>query len=112
MKYEINIEDLTNIKITAVENILPNESIGIWVTDKPMSSKSRYLFQKQMQKKWWETDDLGRYCNHSFSPNTTVYLYNHRIELKANTLILKGTEILVDYQKITEFIGYIPYLNF
>lgn len=112
MKYKINKEDLTNIKITAIQDILPNESIGIWVIDKPMSENSRYLFQNHMQKKWWETDDLGRYCNHSLTPNTISFLHNDNVELKAKTLIQKGTEILVDYRKITEWIGYIPDLNF
>ncbi|AOC93732.1 SET domain protein [Flavobacterium anhuiense] len=112
MKYKINTEDLTNIKITAIQDILPYESIGIWVIDKPMSDNSRYLFQNQMQKKWWETDDLGRYCNHSLTPNTIVCLQNDRVELIAKIPIQKETEILVDYRTITECIGYIPNLNF
>lgn len=112
MKYKINKEDLTNIKITATQDILPNESIGIWVIDKPMSANSRYLFQNHMPKKWWETDDLGRYCNHSLTPNSIVCLHNDKVELKAKTLIQNGTEILIDYRAITECIGYIPDLNF
>ncbi|MBO9586637.1 MAG: SET domain-containing protein-lysine N-methyltransferase [Flavobacterium sp.] len=112
MSYKINKEDLTNIKISAIQDILPNESIGIWVIDKPMSDKSRFLFQSQMQRKWWETDDLGRYCNHSPIPNTVVYVHRDRLELKAKTFIQSGMEIMVDYRTITECIGYIPDLEF
>ncbi|MNQ89722.1 SET domain protein [compost metagenome] len=65
-----------------------------------------------MRKKWWETDDLGRYCNHSLTPNTTVVSQGDKLELKANRKIEYGEEVLVDYRKITEFTGYIPEINF
>ncbi|WP_347049434.1 SET domain-containing protein [Flavobacterium olei] len=112
MKYKINREDLTNIKITAIEDILPNESIGIWVSTIPMGNKSRYLFQCNMPKKWYETDDLGRYCNHSPTPNTVVDKIHDNLELTARITILSGMEIFVDYKQITEHTGYIPDINF
>lgn len=112
MKYKINKRDLTNIKITATANIEPEECIGIWVTNKPTSKNSRYLFQKQMSKSWWETEDLGRYCNHSDTPNTFISYHSDKLELIAIRGIKKEEEILVDYTKLTELIGFIPYLNF
>lgn len=112
MKFVINRQDFNNIKITAIINILAGESIGIWVTDKPMSKKSRYLFQEHMLKDWWETDDLGRYCNHSLTPNTRVIFHENRLELIANKHINSGDEILVDYRKITQYVGYNPTISF
>ncbi|AWK04724.1 hypothetical protein HYN56_11015 [Flavobacterium crocinum] len=112
MKYAINKSDPNNIKITANSNIESDEYIGIWVTDKPTSKNSRYLFQKQMSKSWWETDDLGRYCNHSNSPNTNITYQAEKLELKAIRQITKHEEILVDYRKLKELIGFIPNLNF
>jgi SET domain-containing protein len=70
------------------------------------------LHQEHMDKKWWETSDLGRYCNHSLTPNTTVIYPDDRLELKANRKIESGEEILVYYRKVTEFTGYIPKINF
>ncbi|MEN2416404.1 SET domain-containing protein [Flavobacterium mesophilum] len=112
MKYEVDRSNLTNIKVIATLDILFEESIGIWVTDKPMSKKSRCLFQEQMSKTWWETEDLGRYCNHALIPNTTVVFHQNQLELITNKPIFCGEEILVDYRKITDYTGYIPIINF
>ncbi|GIQ57171.1 hypothetical protein Flavo103_03070 [Flavobacterium collinsii] len=112
MNYIINRDDLNNIKITVSKKILTGTLIGIWLTDKPMSKNSRYLFQEQMVKAWWETDDLGRYCNHSFTPNTTVIFQRNKLILKANRQLNYGEEILVDYRKSTIHIGYIPKISF
>ncbi|WP_428232478.1 SET domain-containing protein-lysine N-methyltransferase [Flavobacterium sp.] len=103
---------MNNIKITVTCKILNKELIGTWVTAKATSDKSRYLFQKHMSKIWWETDDLGRYCNHSLTPNTTVVFQENQLILKANRKIEYGEEILVDYRKITNYTGYIPTINF
>jgi len=108
MKYVIDKSDLKNIKITATTNIQLNEYIGIWISDKPLSKKSRYLFQEKMLKPWWETDDLGRYCNHSSNPNTIVIYQENRLELRASCEIKAGEELFVDYKQITSFTGYIP----
>lgn len=112
MKYAVNREDNSNIKITAISDIDRDELIGIWVTHKPTSKDSRYLLQKQMSKSWWETDDLGRYCNHSNTPNTYVSYHSDKLELKAIREIKEQEELLVDYRKLTEIIGFIPDLNF
>ncbi|MCM0665991.1 SET domain-containing protein-lysine N-methyltransferase [Flavobacterium tyrosinilyticum] len=110
--FRINTEDPTNNKIHSVKNIPINEFIGIWVTDKPTSKKSRCLFQPQMLKKWWETDDLGRFCNHSFDPNTIIIPYPNKLMLKACKMIKSNEEITVDYREITRFTGYLPYMDF
>jgi hypothetical protein len=34
-----------------------------------------------MNKKWFETNDLGRYCNHSLVPNTIVIYAGNKLEL-------------------------------
>jgi SET domain-containing protein len=65
-----------------------------------------------MDKKWWETSDLGRYCNHSLVPNTIVIGTGNKLELISSRIIQLGEEILVDYRKVTEFTGYIPKIIF
>ena len=110
--FKVNKDDPYNNKITSIRIIAENEIIGVWVTDKPLSKKSRYLFQPHMTKKWWETDDLGRFCNHSLTPNTTVIPYPDRLLLKASRQIQNNEEIVVDYREITRFTDYIPYMDF
>ncbi|WP_149208237.1 SET domain-containing protein [Flavobacterium johnsoniae] len=108
----INKNDPYNNKICSIRNIDKNEVIGVWVIDKPISKRSRCLFQSHMSKKWWETDDLGRFCNHSFYPNTILINYTGKLILKARQQIQNGEEISVDYTEITKFIGYIPNTEF
>lgn len=108
----INKNDPYNNKICSIRNIDKNEVIGVWVIDKPISKRSRCLFQSHMSKKWWETDDLGRFCNHSIKPNTSVIYYPDKLELKAIRLIEKGEEILVNYMETIKYIKYIPTVNF
>lgn len=110
--FEICKDNSKNNKICSLKIILKNEIIGVWVTDKPTSTQSRFLFQEQMQKKWWETDDLGRYCNHSEKPNTSVIYSPGKLELKASRTIQKGEEILVNYKEITRYTGYVPETDF
>lgn len=112
LSFEICKDDSKNNKILSLKIILKNEIIGIWITDKPISKQSRFLFQEHMQKKWWETDDLGRYCNHSENPNTSVIDSSGKLELKASRTIQKGEEILVNYKEITTYTGYVPETNF
>lgn len=107
MKFVTNRHDRKNVKITVTQKILINETIGIWVIDKPMSNKSRYLFQKQMSKAWWETDDLGRYCNHSLTPNTIVVFEENQLVLKANKQIdsILMKRYLLTIEKLTSILG-------
>lgn len=109
-KYKIDSTDPNYIKILAIEDIPSGEKIGIWVTDYP-TEICRYLFQEGMAKKWYETFDLGRYCNHSDISNTRIELDNNEIVL-ISTGILISDEITTDYNNITQFTGYIPKTNF
>ena len=110
--FQVNTEDPNNNKICSIKNINTEEFIGVWVTDKTQSKKSRCLFQSHMSKKWWETDELGRYCNHSFVPNTIVINDSDKLILKANQCIQNNEEILVDYTEITRLTGYILNTDF
>lgn len=112
MNYKINDANKSNVKIVASQNILPGRYIGKYITNKPVDKRCRYLYQEHMSQKWWETSDLGRYCNHSIVPNTHIIFVGSVLELFTNKEILADEEILVDYRKVTEFIGYIPEINF
>lgn len=112
MNYKINDANKSNIKITAIQNISLGQYIGIYITTDPVDEKCRYLYQKHMDKKWWETSDLGRYCNHSLMPNTDIIFTGNSLELISNKEIVTGEEILVNYKKVTEFTGYLPEINF
>lgn len=34
------------------------------------------MYQEHMDKKWYDTSDLGRYCNHSLRSNTIVIYWD------------------------------------
>lgn len=106
MKYEINRSDVANTKITAITEIQVGDYIGTWVTKEPINELCLYLLQEHMDKKWWETDDLGRYCNHSSPPNTIVISTGNKLELISCKKIQVGEEVLVDCRKVIEFTGY------
>lgn len=108
MKYKIDLADDHNIKITATKDIVVGEIIGLWVTEKRMSAPCRQLFQEHMEKEWWETADIGRYCNHSDYPNTSVTATTSELMLYAKSYILMDEEITVNYNEVQIHTGYIP----
>jgi SET domain-containing protein len=110
MKYKIDKVDLNNIKIIASDIIPSGELINTWVTD-DKTNGIRYLFQEGMGKTWYETADLGRYCNHSDTPNTTVKMFGGDLVLVSNG-ISPGEEITSDYNLVTKFIGYVVNTTF
>lgn len=113
MNYKIDNSDLNNIKIVALSDIESNTTVGEWVTLEPQSDESRHLYQKEnMTEPWHESDDLGRYANHSNNPNTRVELVDNSIKMISNKNIVEGEEIFVDYNTLTELIGYIPHTDF
>jgi len=113
MNYKIDKSDLNNIKIVSTSNINIDTIIGKWVTKEAQSEESRYLWQKEtMQEPWNETDDLGRYTNHSDNPNTNVELIDDCIVMISNKNIPNEVEITVDYRTLFDLIGYIPNINF
>ena len=127
-KYKIDSTDANYVKIIAVEDILSGEKIGVWLTDY-YTDNCRYLFQEGMSKKWYETFDLGRYCNHSNNPNSVIHLVEtekpkfnnisnileniNYVEINLTSKgILKEEEITVDYRLVEYLTGYKVNTNF
>jgi len=111
--YKIEIITTSNTRIVATEDILENTVIGTWVANYPTGG--RYLFNEPMTERWYETKDLGRYCNHLDTPNTYV-----RVETAENggtdlvlvsTGIISGEEIYGDYNIVERETGYIVTTN-
>jgi hypothetical protein len=48
----------------------------------------------------WESDPLGRFCNHSERPNTTLVKTENGYNLYANRPIDRGDEITVSYHVV------------
>jgi hypothetical protein len=110
--YRIDNSDIANIKIVTTSPINIGEVVGIWVSKEAIDDNCRFLFQKHMTDKWYESSDLGRYCNHSFNPNVDVSFKDNMLLLVSNNFIELNTEILVDYRMITKFTGFLPNLSF
>ena len=91
--------------VFATQDIPLNTEIGIWCcTD--ISKGVRVLYNGGMSSSWYETAMLGRYCNHSLTPNTSVIANEKELILISNG-ISKDEEILVNYNWVTEHIGFI-----
>jgi hypothetical protein len=111
--YRIDNSDESYIKIIANKDILMGEDIGIWIMN--YFNGGRYLKQEHMIITWYESVDLGRYCNHSNLPNTKTRI--ETIDDKISVILIsngikQGEEIMVDY-RIAEYItGYKVNLDF
>lgn len=84
------------------------EVVGIWASK---STVGRKLFQKSMKEPWYESQVLGRYANHSLTPNTEVFLENDNLFLRSKGIKI-DEEITVDYTVLKDLIGYEPNLDF
>jgi hypothetical protein len=102
--FELRESDVNGTGVFATQDIPSGTELGIWCC-KDVSKGVRYLFNEGMECKWYETAILGRYCNHSSTPNTSVTKNNDELILISNG-ILNGEEILTNYNWATEHIGY------
>lgn len=67
---------------------------------------------RQLYNGMYETNILGRYCNHSDIPNTKLVKINEdTVILVATTEIQNGCEIVVDYKEVEVIVG-VPYLTY
>lgn len=105
MSYKVDTSNIHGFGIISESSYPDGTVIGVWASTK-RDNLRRILYQKEnMNKKWYEIGDIGRYCNHQINSNTTVLL-------DGNDLILSSTgigideEITVDYRKITEYTGF------
>ena len=84
------------------------EVVGIWASK---SMIGRKLFQKSMKEPWYESQVLGRYTNHSLTPNTEVFLENDNLFLRSKGIKI-NEEITVNYTILEKLIGYKPNTEF
>lgn len=68
--------------------------IGIYVESKPNK------LGRKLTATLWESDPLGRFCNHSEHPNTTLVKTENGYNLYANRPIDRGDEITVSYHVV------------
>ena len=109
--YKIKNSEISNLGIVSSEKILKDTKLGIWLT-KSKTEGDRCLCPTG----WYETPDLGRYCNHSSNPNTYFKMENDftRVVLYCKETLDENTEITVDYmdaQKITGFKVNLSFIN-
>lgn len=103
--FELRESDVNGTGVFATQDIPSGTELGIWCC-KDVSKGVRYLYNEGMECKWYETAILGRYCNHSDSPNTSL-IVNEDSLILVSSEILSGQEILANYTWATEHIGYI-----
>jgi len=68
--------------------------VGTYIQNTPSRNGSR------LTGTLWETDLLGRYCNHSETPNTSLVKVETGYLLYANRPIDRGDEITVSYHVV------------
>jgi hypothetical protein len=105
MKYTIRQSEIEGMGIVATTDIPLNEIIGIWTTT-IWTPDGRCMFQDGMEVPWYETADLGRYCNDSRTPNSTAILVNGEFMLYSNGISIDD-EITVDYNIFLDHSGYV-----
>ncbi len=73
--------------------------VGVYLENKPNK------LGRQLADTLWESDPLGRFCNHSEHPNTTLVQTPTGYELYANRPIDRGDEITVSYHAVEYKLG-------
>ena len=68
--------------------------VGVYLEDKPNK------LGRQLTGTLWESDTLGRFCNHSERPNTTLVQTKTGYNLYANRPIDIGEEVTVSYHVV------------
>lgn len=102
--FELKESEINGTGIFATEYIAENTIIGTWCT-KDRTQGIRFLFNEGMECIWYETEILGRYCNHNISPNTYIQVNSSDLVLISKG-ILKDEEILTNYNWVKEYIGF------
>jgi hypothetical protein len=97
MKYIIAPAGVKGISVFAKDLILKDECIGEYYMHFPNKEYQKNIFGSYDR-------ELGRYCNHSFYPNTYVMEtpLKDGYNLYASENILIGDEILVNYVLMEE----------
>lgn len=78
-----------------------HDKIGVWLSHDKQTPRDRIL-----NPAWFETYPLGRYCNHSLTPNTYVTTKGGIVTIYAAKDLSQFDEILVDYTWAHRITGY------
>jgi len=73
--------------------------VGIYIENKPNR------IGRKLTDTLWETDPLGRFCNHSERPNTSLVQTEIGYNLYANRPIDIGEEVTVSYHVVEYKLG-------
>ena len=103
--FELRDSEINGKGVFATEDIPNGITLGVWCT-KNAKKGVRYLYNEGMECNWYETEILGRWCNHSNTPNISINASESELLLVSNG-ILSGDEILVNYSWVTEHTGFI-----
>jgi SET domain-containing protein len=97
MKYFISQTNVKGVSVFAKCLILKDEFIGEYYKHYPNEKFKKNIFGSYDR-------ELGRYCNHSFTPNTYVIdtINKDGYNLYALNNIQPGEEVLVNYVKMEE----------
>lgn len=91
------------VGIVASKEIKEGTFLGVYFKkDIELIKDCSYVFNG-----WIETYPLGRYLNHSFSPNLSFEITNCEVQLYTNIAVSRETELTVDYLKLKNLL-FIP----
>lgn len=93
-----------NKGVFADRHITPDEMIGVYVSTSRFNC-CRMVEHDKMTEDWFESNILGRWCNHSDHPNTKIIANDAEIVISSKG-IQKGEEITVNYWKATKHIKF------
>ena len=83
--FELRQSDINGTGVFATQDIPSGTELGIWCC-KDVSKGVRYLYNEGMECKWYETAILGRYCNNSDSPNTSLIVNEELVNQQLRAL--------------------------
>jgi hypothetical protein len=105
MKYKVDNSLIVNgLGTIATEDIAYSVLIDVWVS-KTRVDNIRCLSQDTMTDVWFEYPGLGRYSNHSETPNTYYELDGNNVNILSNGILI-NEEITVNYNWCTSITGY------
>jgi hypothetical protein len=93
---------------------IPNKGYGVITKGKigkgeeigMILSKEQGMIGRKIKKNAYETDVLGRFCNHSSNPNTKFDMRDGEVYLISTKDIGDGEEITHNYGELEKLLGF------
>ena len=101
MSLKTHIFKTRGIGVVTTAYIVKDTRIGIYLETTPKGTNIR----RHIYNGWFETPLLGRYVNHSNTPNCTPLLLKSNILLNSICNILPNQEITINYFDIVSLIN-------